>query len=239
MSFILDHFWKFVLLIILAIGGWIGWKKFEDKETWNHHVAQIAGAFAEFNSAEHKDADEVRASYWMLLTIIKDYQTAAANGTIKPLAPENLDPTLVRTKEEEAMEWMLDASMKQVGDGNSNARAAFKSTLIENLNQCENLGIFDSESNVNSMIKGQSPVIKSGIYSGHKLVIAPRISVNVAREAYNEPANFVLVPDVVAGIESPELGQKEKEAAIILKNAGLIGQNTFEAVNRMVEDAKR
>ena len=229
MNFIIDHFWKFILLILVVVGGYFGYGKYE--EAWKAQVAALRGSFQEIDT-NFKAKDEVSVRpYIRFLGTVKEIQERLKRDEFKPQAPSG-HKTDEEPSAETGMRWLMDGAMDK---GESGTRTAemdlMQDAVFANLKICDKLGIFNNSRNLELMLDGKFPVIENGNYAGEKLIVSQRIPVNAARELYRHPGNYTLVPETIAIIESQDIDTKLRELASKFKAAGLL---TSEANERVV-----
>lgn len=231
MNFIIDHFWKFILLILIVVSGYFAYGKYEEKEAWKAQVSALRGAFQEIDK-NLKAKDEVSVGQYMrFLATVKDMQDRMKRGEFKPQSPtgnKGDDEPSVET----GLRWLMDGAMDKGDTGTRTAEMdLMQDAVFANLKICERLGIFNNQRNLELMLDGKFPVIEGGNYSGEKLIVSPRIPVSAARELYRHPGNYILTPETIAIIESQDIDAKLKELAAKFKAAGLL---TAEANERVV-----
>ncbi len=237
MSLLTEHFWKLILLLMVTVGGWLGYDQWSTAQAWDHVVLSYKSDLEAVSTNPTATEDQSFGNYWRLLANLHQYQLDVEAGLITPRplkdANDAANPGNPEASGSHALPWLFRALTSSERGSEITIEA-----LRTNFATCQQLGVFESESNLLLMSRGQPPVLEKGPYRDEKLLITPRVPLLVAREAVHYPANFTLVPESVAALEPSEIDDATKQLASKLKQANLLSQRTMDGIIKLYEQAK-
>lgn len=237
MNFFLEHLWKIIVIIVLAVAGWFGFHRYQDQETWKAVGSSLGDVFQTMKKSPSASVEESQGNYWKLLAFLKEIQNDLASGKLKPALPKDRE-TNGEVLPETALRWLLEIGTKSPAE-EYNAQALVDDAIIANLAICEQYGIFNRETNLAKMMEGHAPTIASGPFEGQKLVITTRIAPSLAPDLVRHPVNFTLLPESVAAIVSSDIDEKTSQLAFRLKSASLLNAEEHAAISKLFENARR
>ena len=231
MAFIIDNIGKFFLILIAGVAGWFTYNKWQEQEQWKQLGENFGVSLLTVQGSAAEKHDVLKSNYWKLLARVKDFQKDVAAARIKPVAPKGAEAP-DEVKPELATRWLLGAALGSISAADP-ANPVISDVILDNMAACDKFGIFTQDSNFEKMLDGKDPIITTGPFSGVPLTIATRIAPSVAPSIAKHHANFILVPDGIAGIISPDLDDKSYQFATKLKIAQILKAEEFDGLSKL------
>ncbi len=230
MNFLAEHFWKFLLLIIISVGSWFGYDKYAKQQQWDRVIESFRTDLNAIDKSPTASNAESLGNYWKLLANLHDFkQDLNTENGVTPIPPKDSGGEKSENSTKGGYEWLLDAlSLPTV----------MLETTKTNFTTCEQFGLF-STANLAKMKRGENPTIENGSYKGEKAIISQRVPIFAAREACHQPANFIILPESVAAIDSSEVDDAMKSFALKLKQSAILNTRSMEAISRLHDQAKQ
>jgi hypothetical protein len=129
---------------------------------------------------------------------------------------------------------VLDAAIQQSGYRNPLAATLTKEALLRNLTIAERLGCLD-QAGLAEMRQGKSATVRSGPYKGQELSVDHIIPRSVCPELDNVIANLELMPLGLNQRKTDKVGQRQRDLAAKLYEAGLLSKSGLKQVQRHPE----
>jgi hypothetical protein len=241
MSFILDHFWKFLLLIAVAIGGKMYLDKSKSAATYDLAVGRYAAAITDLERMRLSSSQLTawESGYWKLLA--RTDETITNIVSKKLVVMDEAGMPMVDSIETQLRAYLLSAAIKagisQAGSHEGNPARLLTDTLIENYRTLDNYGVWSNPQSVREMNRGQAPLIASGPFAGEKAELTRRIAPQLYREGIFQLSNIQILPHPAAAVFMPEVDDKMRELALRLKEAKIMERRTFEAVDQQFQQS--
>jgi hypothetical protein len=233
MTFLMDNFWKFLFLAILLVGGWFFWERLEQKKEWELKVTAFADRLETAKFDAKRDPKEVHADYWTLLGKVKEFQEAVNADRIKPIQQKPKDD---ETPSNDPVSWLLEQAYEKVGFSHDDpATRLSRQMLMENLDTCKQMGVWDDPKNLDLMLEGKAPKPTKSPMGNEPLVLMNKVSPQFAWEGRNHPANLQVVPAPVAVLMGLEVDQELWTIAQRFANAGVIQKKSRDVMQRFFD----
>ncbi len=233
MNFLADHFWKLFFVVGALVGSWFGYERYVKTEDWEGVLQSYKTQFNAIDKSPNAKDENSQGNYWKFLASLYYFKEGVTNEEIRPIVPKDTSDETSDPNAKNAMDWLLTSF-----GGSERSTQMILEALKSNLLTCERFKIFSS-ANLQRMQNGKEPIIETGIWRDEALVISLRLPIFATRETCHHPANFVLLPESIAAIESTEVDDPTKGFASKLKQATLISQRAMDGVNRLNEMAKK
>lgn len=127
---------------------------------------------------------------------------------------------------------IVDAAVASVGTTNKLAATLTKTVMLRNLKIAGELGCFDDQG-MSEMRQGKSPTIRRGPYKGQELTVDHIIPRSFAPELDNVIANLELMPWELNARKGSKFGQRQRDLARKLFEAGLLSRDGWKAVRSL------
>ena len=134
-------------------------------------------------------------------------------------------------KEGEKPAKVLDRAVTLAGYKNSDAAKLTKDALLRNLDIAEKLGCLD-EAGLAEMRRGKAATVMKGPYKGDRLSVDHIVPRAVVPELDNVIANLELMPLRMNESKNDKIGDRQRDMAKKLCQAGLLSKRGLQAVNQ-------
>lgn len=124
---------------------------------------------------------------------------------------------------------VASAAIRSVGMTNQLAAELTKATMLRNVTIAERLGCFD-KAGLAEMRKGNAATVRRGPYAGDQLSVDHIIPRTVVPELDNVIANLELMPQRANSKKNANVGQRQRDLAQKLYQAGLLREAGLRAV---------
>lgn len=197
---------KVILLIIAAGGLFYWWSKQQSTAEYDRQVGALASTLDRRFIRPETPAAQAEAMFLRAMVIFSDYRTLLARGRI-------------RTGEETYLKDVLGAA----GYTSDMEISLIARSLQTNLTLCQQMRIIPEAEGTQSLLTGQSPLIRAGSFKGDTLTIGRQIPPAFAPDLANHPANYALLPASAAALMWPfTLSDGTLRAADEFKSKGLL-----------------
>lgn len=212
---ILDNFWKYLFLVVVAVLGFYWWDKNRDERVFEAKVEQLAAFLNPQQFTSDSESKRFEAAFLKAVAYLEKESRAGAD----------IDAILAGATERYALE---------------KRHAQYVAECFKNaLESCDRFGIFDlSGRNTVRMEGGRPPTIEDGPYAGHELVVTPIISPLLAPGAANDFANAALVPAPVRAFNDEVLTSKSYEYLLRLESAGVVSRSDAARIKEFYRENK-
>ena len=108
-----------------------------------------------------------------------------------------------------------------------------RDALLSNFDNCKKLGLFNTPSNINSLSKGELPIITKGPATDETAIIRPIIVESILPGADKLMPNMIISPPTTEDIGKSESHLQRARAKLLLKSlaeASLIGREAYRKV---------
>ena len=215
----MEHFWKIVFVIVILIGGYFWYDRWQAKNESERRMSQVL-QLIENTKTLPKSASPERAgeSLYRVLALLRRFETAG-EVTISVL----LDDVFNRAVKE--------------GRLTNQEVPALRSALNANLRICEELGVFESDG-VTMMEAGRAPTIRTGPFAKDKLIIGHLVPPTLAPEARSYFGNLVLTPESVFALQTDDVDRSIMRQAGNLRAIKAISHSSMYRIKRGDNDAR-
>ena len=219
--FILEHFWKFVLIIIVAVAGYFTWLRYDADQKQKFFAQNFANHFDPTVYTTRSDPEDFARAY---------LQAIATAKNVSEIETKEKDVNPVTQLVEDATE-ANGLSSAYGNAANRNIRNALKT--------CEEYGIFDDGgTNLELMEIGKPPIIQKGPYEGEPLVPAPLLNPLIAKEGLNQLLNTTLIPQAIRTMNAYSLTSKGVQASTAMKTSDIMTNDRSERVKRFYRTSR-
>ena len=74
MNFIAEHFWKFLMLIIISVGSWFAYNRYEKQQQWDRVVESFKADFSAIDKSPTASDANAFGTYWKLLANLHQFK---------------------------------------------------------------------------------------------------------------------------------------------------------------------
>lgn len=227
---ILDNFWKILVLVIVIVSGFFWWKKRSEEKRFLLRAQEVVDYIdPEMEAFKPRgNYDRFQKQIYIALAHLHNEVGEGLGRNVEIRTGEPDDEDGISPSEELEILVQKAGQLLELRQSHTDA---MERALRDGLATLEEHGVFrDDGRNLDRLERGKPPVIKSGPYEGHELVVAPVISPLVVPEVGHDLANFTLVPAPVRALMDERVSSDAYNAAYRLKNAGLITDEQYERV---------
>jgi hypothetical protein len=250
MDFIIDHFWKFVLIITIGVGGKLYYSQYQKDRTWDQAATNYARLTEKLRSTSPASAalPAWEADFWRLM--IKTDETVDALNSGKLAAPTIKDKSTTNLETEGRLRIFIQTAGAKTGykvDENAKGSAGkaaesnpinlLTEVILENYTILSDCGVWGNPEVRLGMANGEAPTVQTGPYSGEKLRVVRRISPHLFRDGITDVCNIILLPESAAALYFPEVDDTMKTFASRMDRCGLLDKKSLEAVLRLHEES--
>ncbi len=146
---LIGHFWKFLLLALVATGCWYWWTKSQTQQAYAFEIAQLA-EILDYRLGDKPEPDEKAAE--------RTFKTLAALHSIATEAGEKFD-----------LRATIGEAIALNNPSNKHAKI-LTDTIVNNYKAAQNLGLLDDHDAMWRMRQGSPPVLGLGPWIGERLI---------------------------------------------------------------------
>lgn len=208
---ILDHFWKILFVVAIAVAGFFTWKAHSEKRAFDLKASEVAALIDPAVVPRGGSSSKFGEFLYQAVALLHLYELE--------------DPT--------SLEKIIDAANELNGVDRDHAEM-IRARLLDNLERARDLAVFDDdERNLDRMRLGREPTIPKGPWEGEPLAVAWIVSPLLAAGALNDMGNAALVPASVQALSNETVTDAVFNHATKLKNAGVIEESDYQRIREL------
>ncbi len=245
MSFLLDNFWKFLLIALLGAGGIQYYKKKQEDRAWESNLDRFALHTKELH-ATHVSAANIpnwEANYWRFLLRTEEARAKLANGTLQYPKKSSAD---VKGNTYDLRDYLLDSIgrsdyLSRVRDGRryTDPVSHLVESTLENHGLLESAGVFADPAQRQALSTGKPPKAPSGIHAGEEFRLVRRVSPHLFRDGILDPINILVLPESASALYTPEVDESMRRFARQLALCGRMDALSLEAVEQLYREGEK
>jgi len=213
---------RVILILIIAGTGIYFWMKQQAQVEYDRQVGALASCFDRRFLSPDMPSAQAESMFRRALVVFADYRGLVDRGRVNP----------------SEMDYLRDA-LGQAGYTSDYEISIISKSLRDNLAVCDRAKIISEPEGLQSLLSGQTPLIRGGPSKGDTLVIGRRVPPALAPEVINHPANFAMMPSAAAALMWPyTLSDATMSAINEFKTLSLIDSKTAADLKQRAEQLR-